>query len=551
MNTIWKVVEMTRGAVPAAEVVDLIVAEIGHQAGIAEADLGVLLRPETKNVRAGSSYPVFQAAVAQIAAGSTEDLLRGLAEIEAGSRFVESLTYEAGERLGDFLADAIRVRVAFDAGVWLALLLAARLAPVADAIVCFEAVNPAIASRAAVLGKSLRLPIAVKKQSGFFGETPAPDFDLTYLFPPLNYRMDESRPVHLALGELIGGPGRATAETVAIGEILASVPGRAVLLAGPGVAWRTAGAERQLRQDLVESGRLAAAIQLPEGVVWNGTMIGALLAICHPKGIKSHLISVADLTGQDYVRKDGRRRSLANVKLDHLLYSETSDKDRVWVSIGDAAANDYILMVSRYRPSIASGPALEAIDTFGGRPLGDLVEIIRPLAIPKDENGEYVVHEAGVRDIDGAGFLGRPQAHHRISSSGLKVAQRQRIQTDDVLLSVKGSVIGQVALVTENPPAKELWTASQSFVILRPKSGIRSNVLAAFFQDADVQAMLANLAQGVSLKTLGASDLKGIQVPQVDEETAANIDARMEQRREINAKIAELSDQLGRMAAWT
>ena len=298
------------------------------------------------------------------------------------------------------------------------------------------------------------------------------------------------------------------------------------------------------------SGRLAAAIQLPEGVVWNGTTMGGFLVVCHPVGAGSNFIAVGDLTGQDYVRRDGRRRSLTGVKLDHLLYSETSDKDRAWVSIKDVAEQDFILMLTRYRPSTASGPALEAIETFGGRELGDVAEIIRPLAIPKDDDGDHLVHEAGVRDIDQAGFIGRPQATHRISSAGRKVADRQRIRAGDVLLSVKGSVIGQVALVADNPPPTELWTASQSFVILRPKRDMRSSVLAAFFQDAGVQAMLGNLAQGVSLKTLGAADLRAIQIPLVDKATADNIDARMERRREINREIAELSERLCETSAW-
>lgn len=546
MNTIWKVVEMMRGAMSPSDAADLIIAEIGRQAGIDEIDLIPLARPEIEKVRVGSSYPVIQAAVAQIVAAPHENLLRELAESE---RNFEQPTFAFNERLDDFRWDATRIRVAFDAGQWLALLLAARLSDTPGGSVCFEAIGSTTATRAMVLARSLGLPLEVKRSSGYFANAPEA-FDLTYLLPPIGYRMKEVDTVHDALDAPTAGSGRATAETLALGELLSSIPGRAVLLTGPGLAWRPAGVERQLRQDLVKSGRLAAAIQLPEGVVWAGTTIGAFLVVCSPVGTGSNLVAVADLTGPDFVRRGGRRRSLLPIKLDHLLCSETSDKDRAWVPIKDIEAQDFVLMLSRYRPNTMSGPALEAIKTFGGQMLGDVAEIIRPLAIPKDDDGDHVVFEAGVRDIDQAGFVGRPHATHRIASAGRKVADRQRIRAGDVLLSVKGSVIGQVALVADNPPPTELWTASQSFVILRPKRGMRSTVLAAFFQDAGVQAMLSGLAQGVSLKTLGAAVLRSIQIPLVDEATADKVDDRIKQRREINSKIAELSQQLIETSAW-
>ena len=310
MNTIWKVVEMLRGAMSPSDAADLVIAEIGRQAGIDESDFAALVRPDIEKVRAGSSYSVIQAAVAQIMAGPPEDLLRELAETEAASRSSELPTFDFSERLADFLWDATRVRVAFDAGLWLALLLAARLGATSGGSVSFVAINPATVARAMVLAKSLGLPLEVRRLSGYFTEAPEA-FDLTYLLPPIGYRMKEPASIRAAIDALITGPGRATAETLAIGEILSSVPGRAVLLTGPGLAWRPAGVERQLRQDLVTSGLLAAAIQLPEGVVWNGTTMGGFLRDVYVRGkyrdVILPMVVLSALTPSEFDQAGGAR----------------------------------------------------------------------------------------------------------------------------------------------------------------------------------------------------------------------------------------------------
>lgn len=71
-------------------------------------------------------------------------------------------------------------------------------------MVSFETVNAVIGGRAEVLGKALGLPLSVKQQSGIFAEAPAANFDLTYLLPPLGYRLHEPIPVHPALGGFLG-----------------------------------------------------------------------------------------------------------------------------------------------------------------------------------------------------------------------------------------------------------------------------------------------------------------------------------------------------------
>ena len=77
MNTTWKVTRNNSRRAVRPDAVDFIIAEVGRQSGIDQADLDALVRPEPEKARAGSSYPVFQAAVTQIAAGPNEDLLRG------------------------------------------------------------------------------------------------------------------------------------------------------------------------------------------------------------------------------------------------------------------------------------------------------------------------------------------------------------------------------------------------------------------------------------------------------------------------------------------
>ena len=192
-----------------------------------------------------------------------------------------------------------------------------------------------------------------------------------------------------------------TGETLAIGEILVLGTWPSSPADQSGLAWRPAGVRKALPGAGGVQAVLRRPIQLPEGVVWTGTMIGALLAVCHPVGAASSFFAIAR-PYRSGLCSTRRSAQVAGVKSSSITCSIPRLRIRIaLISIEDAAAQDFILMLARYRPSIASGPAMEAIETFGGRELGDLAEIIRPLAIPKDDDGEHVVYEAGVRHRPG------------------------------------------------------------------------------------------------------------------------------------------------------
>ena len=164
-----------------------------------------MVRPIEK-VRAGSSYSVIQAAVAQIMAGPPEDLLRELAETEAASRSSELRPSTSASvsptSCGTLPAFGWRSTRDYGWPYYLPLALAPR-----RRIVSFVAINPATVARAMVLAKSLGLPLEVRRLSGYF--TGAPEaFDLTYLLPPIGYRMKEPASIRAAIDALITGPGR-------------------------------------------------------------------------------------------------------------------------------------------------------------------------------------------------------------------------------------------------------------------------------------------------------------------------------------------------------
>ena len=138
------------------------------------------------------------------------------------------------------------------------------------------------------------------------------------------------------------------------------------------------------------------------------------------------------------------------------------------VPVAEIRAQDHVLTVPRYLQTQAAAVLAAVLERHEIRPLGEVVEIVRPKALPKAEDGGNHMHEASPGDIGKEGCLAWPPQAIRLARGGTRMARNRRVGPGDVLLLIKGT-IGRVGLVPRDAPQTEdgFWTVSQSLVILR------------------------------------------------------------------------------------
>jgi type I restriction enzyme M protein len=106
------------------------------------------------------------------------------------------------------------------------------------------------------------------------------------------------------------------------------------------------------------------------------------------------------------------------------------------------------------------------------------------------------------------GKIGQP-ALFLTNAAEEKLSDRLRLQKGDILASTSGS-IGKIAVV---PATATPLVASKSVVVIRPQEGILPGYLAALLQSESYQGWLAGHARGSTIQHLSVRTLRHLQVP--------------------------------------
>ena len=106
------------------------------------------------------------------------------------------------------------------------------------------------------------------------------------------------------------------------------------------------------------------------------------------------------------------------------------------------------------------------------------------------------------------GKIGQP-ALFLTNAAEEKLSDRLRLQKGDILASTSGS-IGKIAVVPATPSP---LVASKSVVVIRPQEGILPGYLAALLQSESYQGWLAGHARGSTIQHLSVRTLRHLQVP--------------------------------------
>lgn len=319
---------------------------------------------------------------------------------------------------------------------------------------------------------------------------------------------------------------------------------RSLVVLPAGVVSRTTAEEREFKQALLEEGKIEAVIKLPVGSFENNRLSAVVLVMRGVEHTQEADVFMADCSS---LPDGGSITATLDRVAEAFIAGRDSDLFRR-VSYPDMEKNSFNLDPTRY---VVTEERRLIDDFFRERrpvPLAALAQIIRPQPIPPMDNfgfGEDV-REVSISDITSVGGIKEPARAKRISLDVFKRNSKLVLSPGDVLLSVKGSV-GHVAIVPEH---EGVWLPGQVFVTLRIEAGQRdvtSTYLTEFLRSDVGQALLANKQTYGAVQTLAAQDLRGLPIPIPTPEEAAAVEMKHRQVRDLDAEIARLQGEIGRI----
>lgn len=497
-------------------------------------------------------YPHLRATALSLTRLSVEDRLKAVDWLfwNGDRRILESvwIAHGAARQIASFADQASAVRCHFGWTLYPALQIgvAAKLQGRKLRLV-FSDDNHETCEIAKLCASALELDLEAQWDDAFRRYSDA-RFDLEIALPPIG-KTYESHALSKKVLEWLGSSaaGRLNYEPVALADTLALAPDWPVILGlSASALFRTVGVESIVRDELVASGRLAAVLGIPSGMVYPETGISTSLLFLNAAGKSSSTVRFLDLADEEFATRTsrGRYEAKGDVSWRGVLKqsAEVTGLGRD-VPLEEVRDNNCILTVDRYLSMQTTSKLNEFLDLYDVRVLPDVVELIRPAALPKAEEGEFLVHETSPGDVGENGIISPPEKEARIDRAGLRKARNQQIQPGDVILSVKGT-IGKVGLVSKDAPGRDadaFWTVGQSMMILRPRRAtIAPEVLYEFLSNELVREHLRTLAGGAVIQSLNIKDLKALPIPVPEPEEQERIQDAFHQRLAAFEEIKRL-----------
>lgn len=556
---IWRALDDLRGALSAPHSIEVLLYDAAHHLGMPE-DEANRTHLEWASLKATDAYAALTDARMRLLSASPNERLHSIDEMLARSaradRGVVWISQLPARRLAEFAGNAARVRCAFDASLHPALLLSMQ-----ERFVRFTAHDHTTCQLATMLATIVETQLDVVPANPF-SRTDDGQFDAEIIMSPFGLKIPSGADTPKSTLSILGESERSrrlSSDPVAIADGLQSPSKRIVISVVEGMMFRGVGVEPIAREALVESGRLEAILSVPGGMIFPHTGVATNLIVLGPHGRKRHGVRFVNLSDSRFAGKTVRGRPEVRPESSWLdaMHLELSDDDRFAadVTIPEIREKDYNLSLERY----LLPPAVMAVEAFLAekqvRPLEDVVEMIRPLSMGNEDDGEFMIREAVPADIGNDDLLTEPKKETLIERAQLRKARNQRLMPGDLLLSIKGT-IGAVALVPDDAAVdgdSGFWTAGQSFMVLRPrKGGCSSIALFEYLSNNAVRETLRSLAGGAGIPTVSIKDLRQFKVPILTPVEEAEIEAnfwdRQNQLAQVRARVAEI--EKSRKSSW-
>jgi len=335
-------------------------------------------------------------------------------------------------------------------------------------------------------------------------------FDIAMCIPPMGMKY----PSEIYEGDLWERFNEKTSvgNVLQIRHLLAQTQGL-IVLAVPSSLLFGAGAERQMREDLVSRGFIRTVIALPAGLC-SGTSIPINILVLDSKN-PTQSIRFVDANHSAFKETSGKKRTeLKNIDGLLKLVNSTDDSPSAKnVTAEDVAQNDFSLLANRYVHNESTKKLEHALKRYPVVELGDFFQILRPRQHNTTSAGAKV-SEVLAQDIPSFGYI-RIASKVTLFDLESPKAESYFLQPDDILMTFKGA-IGKAGIVGDVPNAgQDGWIAGQSSLILR--SGLPdqypAKALLIFLRSPLGQSLLSQIAVGAVSPSIQLSALKNMKIP--------------------------------------
>ena len=551
MSNISTQLDALRGMIDPHQMTGILLREVAETLG-ETPDLHGGLDADWQQFRKNPSYPHLQAAARSFLEMTRAErlaalpLLANMGGSRSGLNLIEATP---AKMIADLAGHVSSVRCSFSSAAMPALQIALAASDAGREVhVRFIDFNTGHCNLMKLAAAAIEVSIDVVADQPF-SRADGGTFEAEICMPPFGVDVRERKDLPLKTLERIDAAerGRLHFEPVAMADILVHAPSAKVVISfSAGALFRTVGIEVVARGEIVNSGRLAAVFAVPPGMIYTKTGIATCIVVLEPEGSDNKDVRFLDLADEKFGARTIRGRY--DFRLDapwaEAITCEV-DENTSWardVNVHEIHEQSDVLAVERYLQTEAARALAVFLSKYKTVHLGDLVEVIRPGAIPKTEDGEYTIHEASPGDIRETGFLGLPARETKVARGTLRRARNQQVRPGDVLFSVKGT-IGRVGIVPDNVPDKNdesFWTAGQSLVILRTQGRIAAEVLYEYLSFDLVQNYLGSLAGGAAIQSISARDLASLQIPLLSKKEEARVQSEFAQRQQAFEEIRRL-----------
>lgn len=320
-----------------------------------------------------------------------------------------------------------------------------------------------------------------------------------------------------------GIPSNSNADMAFIQHALASLEedGKAALIVTHGTLFR-GGADKKIRQSLIEEDLIEAVIGLPQNL-FTTTNIPVVVLILNKNKSPERKGKIQFINAQDHVEKTRGQNVLRAEDQEKIInafrIAEEINQYSMLVSIEDI--KDANLNIANYFTvddvESVFGNVLVNKNTYENSPqpkvsLKQLATIIRGMNTPpkkelEQQEGEY--HLLQLADVQDGEI--QFQQLNAIDLEPEK-ASAYEVKEGDILLSSRGNAI-KIAIV---PALDKKLIASHNFIIVRPNNNVNPYFIKAFLESPIGTYYINSKQKGTAVTVLSVKDIESILLPDVD-----------------------------------
>lgn len=382
----------------------------------------------------------------------------------------------------------------------------------------------------------------VKSPSAIDGGRPR-KFDVIVSFPPIGQRYDTSV---IDQDWFSRFPERTPSGAVLTLRHMLSQAKRKVVVAVPNNFLFSPGAERQLREFLLEKGILQAVIAMPSGLLsWANIPFTVLVLDTSSVHENIQFINADAPAYKTSLSK--AKYKLKNVsKLIALASGNAKSNDAADIARQEVFSNDMQLQASRYVLPESQKKLQDMLAKHEKVALGDVVKIIRPMQPSKPSEEETIdVQEVGAADLPQYGYITSASRTLKVDGNIATRNEHQFLKPYDIVLIIKGSV-GKVGIVPPNipTPGEYGWIASQSATILRCVSPSRIDARTLFMQLRSPlgRELINGIVSGGTIQLIQLRELNRLAVLIPDQKIVQLSVGALEKEAELQRAIDKLID---------